>query len=205
MKCSKEVYKVIWVVLATTVVLVSGLAAAQNPNPEVWGRSVDGLQMRISRDQAEGGQSKSPKFRVELRNAGEKDLLLNLGIMTRNGEQQYLTAVSLIIVDAQGESRLLELKSFLRVSDAGRETLTLPLPVGATFSAPVDLDDYWAPTFKDFYTLKPGTYSLAAQFNRMLFPKKVFVLQSASQRSFVEMVNAGPTKSNSLQFEVPNR
>jgi hypothetical protein len=205
MKCSKEVYKVIWVVLATTVVLVSGLAAAQNPNPEVWGRSVDGLQMRISRDQAEGGQSKSPKFRVELRNAGERDLLLNLGIMTRNGEQQYLTAVSLIIVDAQGESRLLELKSFLRVSDAGRETLTLPLPVGATFSAPVDLDDYWAPTFKGFYTLKPGTYSLAAQFNRMLFPKKVFVLQSASQRSFVEMVNAGPTKSNSLQFEVPNR
>jgi hypothetical protein len=203
MKCSKEIYKVIWVVLVTTVVLVSGLAAAQNPNAVVWGRPVDGLQMRISLDQAEGGQSKSPKFRVELRNAGEKDLLLNLGIMTRNGEQQYPTAVSLIIVDAQGESRLLELKSSLRVTDVGRETLTLPLPVGATFSAPVDLDDYWAPTFKGFYTLKPGTYSLAAQFNRKLFPKRVFVLQPAFQ-----MVNAGaggPTTSNSLQFVVPNR
>jgi hypothetical protein len=44
--------------------------------------------------------------------------------------------------------------------------LFLPLPAGATFSFPVDLDDYWAPTSKDFDAsrLKPGTYWLAAQF-----------------------------------------
>lgn len=205
MKPSKRVLKVICVLLITTLLLVGGLAAAQNSNPKAWGRPIDGLQMRISLDQAAGGQSKSPKFRVELRNAGEKDLLLNLGIMSRDGEQQYPTAVSLILVDARGESQLFELKSPLQVSDAGRETLYLPLPVGATFSVPVDVDDYWAPTSKD-YTLKPGTYSLAAQFNRMPFPKKVFRVQSVGQRAF-DIVNpeAGPSTSNLLQIDVPSR
>ena len=204
MKRSKETHKVVSVVLATTLLWAGGLAA-QNPNAIFWGRSVDGLQIRLSLDQAEAQQSKSPKFRVELRNSGEKDLLLNLGVMTRNGEQQYPAALSLIIVDAQGESRLLELKIPLQVRDAGRETLTLPLSVGATLSVPVDLDDYWAPTFKGFYTLKPGTYSLAAQFNRMPFPKRIFVVQAVGQRSF-DMVNPrdGGT-SNTLQFEVPSR
>lgn len=204
MNRSKETHKVVSVVLATTLLWAGGLAA-QNPNAIAWGRTVDGLQIRLSLDQAEARQSKSPKFRVELRNSGEKDLLLNLGVMTRNGEQQYPTALSLIIVDAQGESRLLELKIPLQVRDAGRETLTLPLSVGATFSVPVDLDDYWAPTFKGFYTLKPGTYSLAAQFNRMPFPKRIFVVQAVGQRSF-DMVNPrdGST-SNTLQFEVPSR
>jgi len=53
--------------------------------------------MRIYLDQAATGQSKVPRFKVELRNVGEKDLLLNLGIMTRSGEQQYPSAVSLIL------------------------------------------------------------------------------------------------------------
>lgn len=204
MKRSKETHKVVSVVLATTLLWAGGLAA-QNPNAIAWGRTVDGLQIRLSLDQAEARQSKSPKFRVELRNSGEKDLLLNLGVMIRNGEQQYPTALSLTIVDAQGESQLLELKIPLQVRDAVRETLTLPLSVGATFSVPVDLDDYWAPTFKGFYTLKPGTYSLAAQFNRMTFPKRTFVVQEVGQRSF-DMVNPrdGST-SNTLQFEVPSR
>jgi hypothetical protein len=200
MKLSR-VHRIIWV-LIPTLLSVGGLAA-QNPNPKAWGQPVDGLQMRVSLDPA-GGQSKSPKFRIELRNAGEKALLLNLGIMARNGEQQYPTAVSLILVDARGESRLLELKS-PQVSDAGRETLYLPLPIGATFSVPVDLDDYWAPTSKEF-NLKPGTYSLAARFNRMP-TKGAFRFQPVGVRSF-DTVNpeaGGPPTSNTLQFEVPSR
>ena len=59
--------------------------------------------MRIVLDQAAVGQSPIPKLRVEFRNGGEKDLLLNLGIMTRHGAEQYPTAVSLIVVDAQGD------------------------------------------------------------------------------------------------------
>jgi len=62
--------------------------------------------MRISRDQAEGGQS-------SLRNSElscamlERGLTLEFGNHDSQREQQYLTAVSLIIVDAQGESAYL--------------------------------------------------------------------------------------------------
>jgi hypothetical protein len=68
------------------------------PKAKDWGNTAHGLQMRIYLDQAATGQSKVPKFKVELRNVGERDVLLNFGIMARNGEQQYATAVSLILV-----------------------------------------------------------------------------------------------------------
>jgi hypothetical protein len=201
MKLSRA-YWIVWV-LMTSLLFVGGLAVAQNSSPKAWGQTIDGLQMRVSLDQA-GGQSKSPKFRIELQNTGEKALLLNLGIMARNGEQQYPTAVSLILVGARGESRLLELRS-PQVSDAGRETLYLPLPIGATFSLPVDLDDYWAPTSKEF-NMTPGTYSLAAHFNRVS-RKREFRVQPIGGGSF-DTVNpeaGGPPTSNTLQFEVPSR
>lgn len=67
------------------------------------GPAVDGLQMRICLAQAAAAQSSIPKLRVEFRNVGEKDLLLNLGIMTGHGAEQYPTAVLLILVDAQGK------------------------------------------------------------------------------------------------------
>jgi hypothetical protein len=81
----------------------------------------------------------------------------------------------------------------------------------------LDLEDYGAPTSKEFYALKPGTYSLSAQFNRMPFPRDAFRvqtvgfgrlrLQPAGERSY-DMVNpeaGGSPTSNTLQFEVPTR
>jgi len=79
--------------------------------------------MRIVVDQAAAEQSPIHKLRVEFRNAGEKDLLLNLGIMTRHGAEPYPTAVSLIVVDLQGKEKWLELKRPHLVSvsaDSGR-------------------------------------------------------------------------------------
>ena len=224
MKLSKRVYKVNWVALVTALLLIDGSAAAQNPKPKVWGRPVDGLQMRIY--QAEDGQSKVPKFRVELRNAGEKDLVLNLGIMNRNGSEQYPTAVSLFLEDAQRLSRRLELKRPLQASDAGKEALHVPLPVGATFSFLVDLDNYREATSKELdYKLKPGTYRLAAHLtgfradSRRAFTVGAFTVASLGdrpgqpppvfERTF-DMVNpettlGPPPISNTLQFEVPDR
>lgn len=66
--------------------------------------------MRIYPTQAAAAQSSIPKLRVEFRNVGEKDLLLNLGIMTGHGAEQYPTAVLLILVDAQGSEERLEPK-----------------------------------------------------------------------------------------------
>jgi hypothetical protein len=217
MKPLKRNYRVNWFILVTTLLLLGGLAAAQSPSSKAWGRAVDGLQMRISLDQAEGAQSKSPKFRIELRNAGEKDLLLNLGIMTRNGGQQYTTAVSLILGDADGKPQLLELKRPIQASDAEKEALYLPLPVAATLSFPVHLEDYVALTSKEFYAPKLGTCTLAAQFNRMPFPPTASTFQTPSlvglepQPGVVrvfDMVNAeagGSPTTNTLQFEVPTR
>jgi hypothetical protein len=46
------------------------------------------------------------------------------------------------------------------------DPLIVPLPVGSTFSIPVDLEKYWAAASKEFeYKLKPGTYFLEAQFS----------------------------------------
>lgn len=207
MKLSKRVHKVNSVVFVTALLLLSGLASAQNP--KVWGRAVDGLQMRIY--PAESGQSKVAKFRVELRNVGEKDLLLNLGIMTRNGGQQYPTAISLILVDSK---RLFQdqivLQRSLPVSDTGKETLYLPLSVGATFSFPADLDDYWAVNSKESdYKLNAGTYWLAAHLAGFIADDRKFFTGGLGQpprlvRTF-DMVNpesglGPPPMSNTLQF-----
>jgi hypothetical protein len=217
MRPSKRVQEVIFFV--ATLLLLCGLSAAQKPNTINWGKSVYGLQMSIYHDQAEDRQSEFSRFRVEFRNTGHNDLLLNLGIMSRNGGQQYPDAVSLIIEDAEGKPQRLELKKSFQPSDAGT-TLFLPLPVGATFSFPVDLHDYRAVTSKEFDSrLKPGTYWLAAQFtgfnqanNRVILAAQGPVQAGPTLlpvRTFdtVNPENAlgAPPISNTLRFEVPNR
>jgi hypothetical protein len=178
------------------------------------------LQMRICLDQVTTGQSKVPRFKVELRNVGERDVLLNFGIMARNGEQQYATAVSLILVDPQGEPHWLELKRTLLGSDARKEPLFLPLPVSGTFSFPVDLENYWAGTSNEISDkLKPGTYRLAAHLSGFIetanpatfrtFRTAGPGFQPAATRSFdtvnPEISLGPPPMSNTLQFEVPVR
>ena len=66
--------------------------------------------MRIYLAQAAAAQSSIPELRVEFRDVGEKDLLLNLGIMTGHGAEQYPTALLLSLVEAQGSEEWLELK-----------------------------------------------------------------------------------------------
>ena len=107
--------------IAAALLLIGGLSLAKEPNSGDWGSVVNGLQMRISVDSSAIEQSKVPKFRVELRNVGEKDLLLNLGTKSLDGRHQYLTAVSLILEDEQGELQWLELKRSVPVGDPGTE------------------------------------------------------------------------------------
>jgi hypothetical protein len=199
-----------------TLLLFCGLSVAQEPKAKDWGNPVNGLQMRIYLDQTATGQSKVPRFKVELRNVGENDLLLNLGIMSRSGEQLYPTAVSLILVDSQRLLQLIELKRSLPDTAAEKETLYLPLPVGATFSFPVDLNNYWAVNSKEFdYKLKPGTYWLAAhlngfsrtgqRFSATIPGQPAFVFVDASRMVTPQTALGTPPRSNTLQFEIPSR
>lgn len=212
MKPSKRVQKA--ASFLATLLLLGGLSVAQEPKAKDWGSPVDGLQMRIYLDPATG-QSKVRKFKVELRNVGEKDLLLNLGIMSRSGEQLYPTAVSLILVDSQKLFQLIELKRSLPDSAAEKETLYLPLPVGATFSFPVDLNDYWAVNSKEFdYKLKAGTYWLAAhlngfsrtgqRFSATIPGQPAFVFVDASRMVTPQTALGPPPRSNTLQIEIPS-
>ena len=165
MKLPKTVHKNLFVVLVASLLMLGGLSAALKPSVKTWGKAVSGLQMTIYLDHAEGAPSKAPKFRVELRNAGQNDLVVNLGMMLANGKRQYPNAVALTLTDAQGKSRRLDLREPAMI--AGRvDPFVVPIPVDATFSIPVNLDAYWPAASKEGfdYKLKPGNYSLEAQF-----------------------------------------
>jgi hypothetical protein len=197
-----RLHKRLWV-LITCLPLLGASSATLKPNPQTWGDVVNGLQMTIQLDQSEGVQSKAPKFRVAFRNAGERDLILNLGVMLANGKRQYPNAVVLTLTDAQGKSRRLDLREPAAV--AGRvDPLVLPVPVGAVFSIPVDLDNYWAAATEEFdYKLKPGNYSLRAQF----IGKGVSQQEANLDVKGIALMPywMGTVTSDRLEFEVPSR
>jgi hypothetical protein len=122
------------------------------------------LEVTMHLDATAHVQSDLPKFRMELQNTGKRDLVLNLGITLSNGSKQYPTALVLMIIDPQGKARQFDLIGPAAI--AGRlDPLILPLPVGSTFSLPVDLGKYWAVQSKEFeYKFQRGTYSIQARF-----------------------------------------
>ena len=130
MKLQKGIHKIlfaVWVLIFLLSSLTTAHKAGLTSEPE------SGLQMTISRYETEDGLLKTPKFKVELRNAGKNDLILNLGIMLANGRKQYPNAIVLILTDQDGKSRRLELRDPAVI--AGRmDPLIVPLPVGSSYS-----------------------------------------------------------------------
>jgi hypothetical protein len=197
MKLRKQHHGILWVVLFTSLPFCSVLTASLKPTPLAWGEVVNGLQMRISRDGTDSPRMKVPKFRVELRNAGDHDLILNLGSMLANGKKQYPNNIFLTLTDAQGTSRRLDLIGPGII--AGRlDPFVLPIPVDATFSIPVELDKYFAATSKERdYKLTPGTYSLKAEFIGKDVAHDLDLLLASYWN--------GTVTSNQLRFEVLSR
>jgi hypothetical protein len=174
--------------------------------------------MRISFDRSATEQSKIPQSRVELRNAGEKDLLLNLGARSHDGRSQYLTAVSLILHNTEGRPQWLELARTVPAGDA-TEALSLALPAGSTLSFPVALNDYRVTTSQDSdRRLKPGTYLIVAHLNGFVkTDQRVAILgvqalgqpPTVATRAF-DSVNpeselGPPPISNAIKIELPSR
>jgi hypothetical protein len=123
------------------------------------------LEVTMHLDATSHNPSELPRFRIELRNIGERDLILNLGFTLSNGSKQYPSALVLMIIDPQGKARQFDLMGPAGV--AGRmDPLILPLPVGSTFSLPADLGKYWASQSKEFdYKFQRGTYSIQARLS----------------------------------------
>jgi hypothetical protein len=187
----------LWVVLFASFAFLDVSSVASKARTQTWGDVVSGLQMRINLDQAESVQMKIPKFRVELRNAEQSDLTLNLGTMFDNGRKQYPTAVFLNLTDAQGKSRRLDLIEPPAIG--GRlDPFVLSLPAGASFSMPVDLDKYFAAASQEYdYKSTPGAYSLEAQFTGKGVPRDMDLLLGHYWE--------GTVKSNRLRFDVLNQ
>jgi hypothetical protein len=178
--------------------------ADQNPHSRQANRE---LEINVRLDAADAGQSKVPKFRVELRNTGENDLTLNLGIMLANGRKQYPTNIILIVTDPEGKARRFELGGPAYI--AGREDpLVVPLATGTTFSLPVDMGKYVAAAPNnvgyDFeYKLKPGAYFVEAQFHGRGVTQQEADLDS--QGITLMPYWTGTISSNRLAFKVAGK
>ena len=159
--------------------------------------------MTISLERTLGKHSKTPEFALELRNVSETDLILNLGVMLANGKRQYLTAVTFRLTEMPGKSRKLSLREPMLIS--GRvDPLIVPLPAGASFSIPINLDQYWAAESQEFdYRPHPGSYSLEAEFTGKGVSQQEANLdvKGIALMPFWE----GIVKSNQLRFDVPGR
>ena len=110
-------------------------------------------------------------FRVEIRNLGDQDLVLNLGMELANGAKQYPDAVSYTLTTPDG--RILHLESMEPGIVAGRvDPLIVPLPAGAMFSFLVDLNEYDAPREKVWHLTFPrGRYTLQAEYTGRAVPQ----------------------------------
>jgi hypothetical protein len=106
-----------------------------------------------------------------MRNPGNQDLVLNLGIELANGAKQYPDAVSYTLTTPDG--RALHLESMEPGFIAGRvDPMIVPLPAGAMFSFLVDLNEYAAPKEKIWQlAFPPGRYSLQVEYTGRAVPE----------------------------------
>ena len=184
--------RIAMVAIVLLSVVDQGPQASNQPSRE--------LEMRVHLDGTTQSQSRAPKFRVELQNVGDHDLILNLGFTLANGRKQYPDAIVLTLIDAHRKARQFDLIGPAAV--AGRvDPLIVPLPTGSTFSIPIDLEKYWAAASKEFeYKFQRGTYSLEARFSgKAVSPQEA----NLDVKGIALMPYwTGTVTSNQVQFEV---
>jgi len=139
------------------------MSAAKEAAPAP-GATSGSLQVSIQPAKSSFAGGEKMTFRTQLRNAGDADLILNLGFMLANGKKQYPTAVTLVITDSAGKKRKLQLKGPAGI--AGRvDDLLVPLPVGAAYVLETRLSDYCCLETMEF-RIEPasGQYTIAAAY-----------------------------------------
>ena len=220
MNLSGRVHKAACVTVFVGSLLFAGSSVAQGQYGGASTRSIDGLRISIHLDQTQSADSSHPKFQIELRNAGHKNLLLNLGTLVLDGRGEYPTAISLILTTPEGHR--LSLVKYRKNTDAESQPFFLPLPVDSSFSIPVDLADYRAVGSNGSYELRPGTYSIVAEFigstraaenfplSPLRNPRQVPItdrrLTPITLQPFDNVVDEiFPPMSPPLQFKIPGR
>ena len=178
-----------------TVVLVVGISLLGRVDAQqTQDKALEITLVRVQPD------SLKPLFRVELHNAGEQPLILNLGMMLANGKKQYANAVTLSLTDGHGRTTPLELLGPAFV--AGRiDPLVVPLPKGATFTLPVNLADYISPKNNVWQvTLTPGAYTISVAYAGVGVPQQ----QANLDMQGISLMPywTGAVRSNAVAFRI---
>jgi hypothetical protein len=148
--------------IATGLVLFTLGVAARAESPRLedndCGAAVDGLRMCLA--------SSGSNLQLALRNVGDHDLTLNLGIMLANGKVQLPNRVAIRFTDAQGKTRLFRFSDKRYGFVAGRvDYYVVPLRVGSTYTFQLTLDQFWCQETKEFsIPLLSGDNQLTAEF-----------------------------------------
>ena len=183
------------IVIASLFVLSLGLAITAEEEPDKEAPESK-LRMSISATK-QGYTNETPIFHVALENAGDKDVMLNLGMMLGNGKLLLPDTIHLILTDSRGESRELH---FSNTRIAGRvDDYIIPLRSGSTHSLKLSLADYWCPQTKEFkINLKHGEYRIHAQ----LTSKGAQHLNADTQGMKLMNVWKGKLQSDATAFRI---
>jgi hypothetical protein len=104
-----------------------------------------------------------PVFELRLRNTGDHDLVVNIGMLA--GTKQYPEAFHFSLLDASGTAYQLLRKGSL-AGVAGRiDPLIVALPMEASFSFPVDLALYCSFAEGCPLRLPPSRYTIKADYD----------------------------------------
>ena len=122
------------------------------------GANANGIQMCL--------ESSGPGLELALRNVGERDVTLNLGLMLANGKVQLPTRLAMKFTDARGQTRLFQFADLKHSSVAGRvDDYVVPLRAGSTYTLQLKLDQFWCQETNEFsIPLLQGENHLTAEF-----------------------------------------
>lgn len=154
--------------LAAGIAVSSSVASAEAPplpsdGFQSWSAPQDGLQIAIAAVSPTVAEMADTEFRVALRNVGNANRSLNLGIVLANGRQAYPMSFVLLLRDSGGELRRLQMAM---PPVAGRvDDDVLNLHAGATYIQTLKLSQLWCKETADIrLKLAPGNYRVAVEF-----------------------------------------
>src|SRR5215204_5240404 len=154
----KKPSRILLASLGLVVVLSSTKASRCSQESADCGEAVAGVQMCLS--------SMGSNLQIALRNIGNHDVTLNLGVMTGNGKVQLPDRIAMKFTDARGKTRLFKFGDKRYPGVLGRlDDYVLPLRAGSTYTIQLTLDQFWCQETKEFsIPLLHGNNHLTAQF-----------------------------------------
>jgi len=199
--------------LTSNALVLSGSNFAGKDHEELdWGEAVNGLQMAISQGPTADGPSHLPAITLHVRDVGDNDLRVALGMGCAVIEELDANGVVLNLKDSSGSTRQLTNLGpgppYPGGCAGGAWMFLVPMIPGALYSVPLRLQYYKRLTFPlmngDFQRgWEPGgTYTLQASLK--LDPEHVNLPPGAIDRRFGEPW-AGIVASQGLEVRFPTQ